>query len=220
MNIGRAFTAALMYIVALEIISAWRLILNYFEWPNSQLFEALIDEGLILILVLLFLQLATPTKLKGLPQPTRWFWYLWALLTGVCFVFAQYPINSIYNAFFNTEYEVLFRFNGLKALSHPSSWAVFLLAPLAEELYFRQYIQKGLLEKTDASIAVFLSSVFFAFIHWSWLNLIIGEWQPNWHQVSIAFIGGLISAWLYQRSKSVGPSSVMHICWNLTATLI
>lgn len=81
----------------------------------------------------------------------------------------------------------------------------FSLGALAEELFFRGVILRGLLAYQKRLLAVTFSAVLFAAVH---LNL---------QQLPIAFAGGLLFGWLYARGGSLWPSIVAHIVNNLAA---
>ncbi|MCD2259780.1 CPBP family intramembrane glutamic endopeptidase [Psychroserpens luteolus] len=145
-----------------------------------------------------------------------------AISLGAAFVFIQTPLNIIYNAIFNTDHNIIYDFVMTKT-SQRESLATVLFIPLAEELFFRGYIQQGLNKYMKPVFAILISSVLFSLIHLQtfaiffpnadYLNLDI-------HLTYITFFGGLISALLYHKSKSFVPSILFHMSWNLWAIIV
>lgn len=75
--------------------------------------------------------------------------------------------------------------------------------PITEELVFRRAILGSMLEsKMKPEIAVLISAILFALIHF------------NWAQAPAAIIIGVIFGWLYVRTGSIVPSIVCHIINN------
>jgi membrane protease YdiL (CAAX protease family) len=92
----------------------------------------------------------------------------------------------------------------LRRLSSP--WplfvAVVLVAPLAEETFFRGFVFGGLRARYDWRTAAAISSALFAAVHLQLLFFI-----P-------AFVFGFVFAWLYQRSGSIWPGMILHALVN------
>jgi len=81
---------------------------------------------------------------------------------------------------------------------------VVLVAPLAEELFFRGLVLRRHLARYSATTAIWISAVLFALAH---LNL--------WQAVA-ALPFGLAYAWLSQRTGSLTPSILSHITANFS----
>src|SRR5690606_12434986 len=82
-----------------------------------------------------------------------------------------------------------------------------LIAPVVEELFFRDLVLRALLLKLrNIYIAVFLSSLFFMAAH---LSLYPG-----------AFLLGLVSGFIYLYSRSVLPCILFHSLSNLSLYFI
>ena len=80
---------------------------------------------------------------------------------------------------------------------------VAVAGPVTEELVFRRAILGSMLEsKMKPEIAVLISAILFALIHF------------NWAQAPAAIIIGVIFGWLYVRTGSLVPSIVCHIINN------
>ncbi|MEM7769738.1 MAG: CPBP family intramembrane glutamic endopeptidase [Cyanobacteria bacterium P01_A01_bin.37] len=90
---------------------------------------------------------------------------------------------------------------------------------LAEEIFFRAYIQQNLQKKTNAILAVIFAALLFAAIHSPYTNLILKSSNQDWHLSYITIFGGLISGILYFKSESIGPSIVFHVFWNTMAQI-
>ncbi len=83
-----------------------------------------------------------------------------------------------------------------------------LLSPLIEELVFRGYIQRRLLERWHPALAILVSSFFFGVIH---LDPIHGP---------LAFVIGLWLGVIAWRAGSIVPVIVCHIFNNLASALL
>lgn len=77
-----------------------------------------------------------------------------------------------------------------------------LVAPFTEEMLMRGYILHGLKNKYGVVIALFLSTFLFAVLH------------INIGQILSAFIGGIIIALLYLKTKSISCCILTHILYN------
>lgn len=80
-----------------------------------------------------------------------------------------------------------------------------IVAPAAEEVFFRGFVFAGLRQRYDWKRAAFISSALFAVIHITPTAMI-----P-------VFILGYIFAYLYHRSNSIWPAILMHISTNALA---
>ncbi len=86
-----------------------------------------------------------------------------------------------------------------------SALIIVLAAPILEEIFFRGFIFKTLLEKSRTWIAFLVSGVIFAGIH-----LEFGTFMP-------LFILGLILNWIFFKTKSIYPGILFHIINNAIA---
>jgi len=84
-----------------------------------------------------------------------------------------------------------------------SLFTVALIAPVLEEIIFRGIILKGLLCQYSPAKAIVVSSIIFGLVH-------LNPWQ---------FLGafgiGIISGWIYWRTKNLLLPIIMHISNNL-----
>ncbi len=137
----------------------------------------------------------------------------------------------MYNIFFEPEYTIAYRFDGLYKFKNINLLSSVLFIPIAEELIFRGYIQDFLQRKTNVVVAIVVASLLFASIHAPVPSLILDSFKyvddsvlalliHDWHLFYITLFGGAISGLLYYKSKSVGPSIVFHMFWNIMVTFI
>lgn len=77
-----------------------------------------------------------------------------------------------------------------------------VLAPCLEEMLFRGIILRSFLHQYSRTAAILGSSMLFAIAH---LNL---------YQFVTAFIGGIVLGWLYERTRSLWPSILLHAAGN------
>ena len=80
-----------------------------------------------------------------------------------------------------------------------------IVAPVAEEVFFRGFVFAGLRQRYDWKKAAFISSALFAVIHVAPTTMI-----P-------IFILGYIFTYLYHRSNSIWPAILMHVSTNALA---
>lgn len=85
---------------------------------------------------------------------------------------------------------------------------VCIIAPVCEEIIFRGIILEGLLQRYHAPSAIVISSLLFGSIH---LNL--------WQFVA-ASAGGMLSGWVYYKTRSVLPCIWLHAINNLMSVLV
>ena len=143
-------------------------------------------------------------------------YYVLGVILGLSYIFLQTPISMLYNTCFGTDHELSYNFN-LARLNSFNALAIITFAPIAEEFFFRKFIQGSLLGRTTYWIAIPLSALLFGAVHLDFLGAIIFNAPLDFYRAFIATCGGLIAAILYQRSQSVGPAIAMHICWNFGA---
>jgi len=80
-----------------------------------------------------------------------------------------------------------------------------IVAPVAEEVFFRGFVFAGLRQRHNWKKAAFISSALFAVIHVTPTAML-----P-------VFILGYIFAYLYHRSNSIWPAILMHVSTNALA---
>lgn len=80
--------------------------------------------------------------------------------------------------------------------------AIAIVAPIAEEIFFRSFVYGGLEEKYGWKKAAFISAFIFGAAHMQLVSFI-----PT-------FLMGLVFAYLYRRSKSVIPGIILHFMVN------
>lgn len=87
--------------------------------------------------------------------------------------------------------------------------SVGILAPIAEEIGFRGVLMGGLLRmRCKPWVAIILSAIVFALFHGTYLQF-LGT-----------MVFGIISGWLFWRTRSLLPGMIMHIVNNSTAVIL
>ena len=86
--------------------------------------------------------------------------------------------------------------------------AVCVLAPILEEMLFRGVILRSFLLQYPPRTAIAGSAALFGLAH---LNI---------YQFVTAFFAGLILGWLYERSRSLWPSILLHAAYNSLITYL
>lgn len=78
-----------------------------------------------------------------------------------------------------------------------------VVAPLKEEMFFRGIIYPPFRQALGRGKGMLLTGLFFATLHYD-----IVRFLP-------LFIGGVVLAWLYERSASIWPAVIAHGTWNI-----
>jgi uncharacterized protein len=86
--------------------------------------------------------------------------------------------------------------------------AICVIAPVAEELFFRGIILRNFLERYSTRKAVFWSALLFAVFH-------LNPWQAV-----VAFPLGVLAAWLVIRTGSVIPGIIVHAVINSSTNFL
>jgi membrane protease YdiL (CAAX protease family) len=97
------------------------------------------------------------------------------------------------------------------AYSLPLLWlALMVMAPLAEEIFFRGFLFKGIeSSKLGPAGAIIITA-----LAWSVMHL-----QYDIYGIAGLFVGGLLLGFARLRSNSIYPPIVMHALQNLIATI-
>ena len=216
----KSIIATILYIVMLELTAVWILIPEKLEIENYNEYYILIQGICQLIIVVIFILLINQKQSRDNWKRAKIKWYLIAAIIGSLFVVFQSPLKWVYNLIFGTEYFIEYDFDGLIELTDINILSTIFFIPIAEELFFRKYIQENLHRRLKSWIAIIVASVLFALIHAPYLSLIWSEYNHDWHLFYLTFFGGLISGTIYYKSKSIGPSIIFHVFWNLMVVII
>ncbi|WP_299626895.1 CPBP family intramembrane glutamic endopeptidase [uncultured Tenacibaculum sp.] len=215
MKIPKAILHTFLFIFFLEFIGLWILLIPD-VMKNINLIKASQLINSIVFLVFIFKNLKKSYLLKLDKSDPKY--YFIALTLGVGFVFFQSILNIFYHQEISSEFfDFKFTLERLRSLSVMAS--IFVI-PITEELFFRNYILRELLENYKPTTAIILSSLMFAFIHIPFVSLFYEFYDFSIHQAYIAVFGGLVSGILFYKSKSIIPSIIFHAFWNLTSYII
>lgn len=220
MGILKAILVTVLYMILLELTGLWVYIPEALKIDNSLTYYVLIQGICQLILVLTLLFIFKKERLGNLLIRTRSIWYLLAVAMAVSFLFVTYSLNWLSNFLLNTSYSSNYDLDGIKLLLNINYTSIILILPIAEELLFRRYIQDSLQQRMNSVLAILLASMLFALIHSPILELLLGDSSGSWYQFYVTIFIGLFSGFLYYKSKSIGPSIIFHIAWNLIATIL
>jgi membrane protease YdiL (CAAX protease family) len=86
--------------------------------------------------------------------------------------------------------------------------SIAVIAPLAEEIVFRGYIFRAVENKAGGYVAIILTALAFAILHFSPVLVI-----P-------IFLMGLAMGWVRERTGSIVPSLIFHSANNLSAVVL
>ena len=206
----REIIYALISIIFLSIGMIWVA----YQWPTLTNFAMIFYEFLFIIpvLVILFIKKAAINTL-GLRRVS-----LENLALGCGLLFGAYMLIMVHNMLLMSfgvapqgEY-LLELFNGEDGGEGRMGVLVIaavVIAPFAEEIFFRGFIFGGLRTKYGWKKAAIFSAGVFAIIHMQLVMLV-----P-------AFLLGFLFAYLYERSKSIWPGVILHFTVNsLTFAMI
>lgn len=84
-----------------------------------------------------------------------------------------------------------------------------LIAPLVEELFFRKYLFRKLLERHSFAVAALVSSLCFMLIH-----------IPKWANLLPALIFGIVACYIYHYTKRLIYPVFLHLSGNLLVFLL
>jgi membrane protease YdiL (CAAX protease family) len=88
------------------------------------------------------------------------------------------------------------------------------IAPMAEELFFRGILFRGLLDRRGFGVAAAVSSVAFGLAHWT------GEWRGALVLVLSMMVTGLALARLYDRRKNLITNIAAHATFNIVGVIL
>lgn len=218
MHFVKPIIYTVLYVLFIELIGAWLFIADYFEANFLIDYYYFINGSIMASSLIVFTFFANNRTLK-LPQSTSINWYLFSIVFGLLYVFTQTPLNWIYNFLSGENYHIIYNFDGFGNFTNINVISTIVLIPIAEELFFREFLQKNLQKRSQAIVAIGLISVLFASIHLPYLNLVFGYPTFSLHHAYIVLFGGLVLGWVYYKSKSIGPSLVLHMLWNLMVVI-
>lgn len=210
------FTAG--YLVALELMGFWVLITNYVNWSFLFDYSRLIS-GAILLIFIVFFTLINKTNRREISLNAKWYWYAIAIVLGAAYIFIQVPLNWMYNSVSGESYNVTFNFNGWGYLTDLNMLPVITLYPIAEELYFRQFIQRRLQKKLSGTFSIITTAALFGILHLGIYSYILGYDDLHIRHTYITFFGGIIVGFIYYKSRSIGPAIIYHMAWNVMAVI-
>ncbi len=219
-NISKATLATLLYVIGIELVGSWYYVAEFIEYGNCHNYYLLIQGALQFIVVVAFIYFIKHWTLENIIKKTNHKWYLLGVILGISFVFLQSPLNWVYNFSFGTDYHIIYRFDGLPKFKNINFISSIFLIPIAEELFFRGYIQRGLQKSINVYSAIIIASFLFALIHSPYSNLFLDSSNQDGYLFYLTMFGGIISGILYFKSNSVGPSFIFHIFWNLMAIIV
>lgn len=220
-HILKAIVATFLYILGIQLVGVWQLLAEWIGLKNIEEYYSFIQVTLQALLVIVFIRYYTKTNLRSLPQPsTHRRLYLLAIVFGALIIFIQSPLDWTFNALSGTEYSFTYRFDGWREFGEIKILTIVFFGPIGEELFFRQYLQKSLQDAFKPVFAIVIASLMFALLHAPYMSLFFDGWGTSWYRFCLTFMGGLLSGYLFYKSKSIGPSILMHMVWNSRAVLV
>ena len=87
--------------------------------------------------------------------------------------------------------------------------SVLIIAPIFEELFFRKFLFGEVLKKHSLTISILVSSICFSIIH-----------LPSYRNLLPTFIFGIIACLIYNRTKNIIYTIILHFLTNLSWLLL
>ena len=216
MNLGKLTLYTLTFVLLTELIAVWVFLdLRFNITSLIDNYYYLINGSIEVILVAAFI-LFIDGRDGIIPNRTSKKFYLIALFAGMAFVFAQYPLYQLYNFLFGTDINIVLDFD-LARLRTVNMLAIIVFLPIAEEIFFRQFIQRRLQLTFNKFNSILLSAILFSVVHLNIGAMFLEYSGFNFDAAYFALFGGIISGTLYSKSDSIGPSIVFHMMWNFVA---
>lgn len=116
MSILKATLATLIFILVWNLISCWILLAYYFDCTELFVYYSLINNGLMFGIVVVFMFRRKITIERALKK-TDLKWCFLAIVLGFSFVFVQTPLKWVYNFVFQSNYYIIYRFDGFRTLT-------------------------------------------------------------------------------------------------------
>ncbi|PHS03438.1 MAG: hypothetical protein COA88_15870 [Kordia sp.] len=218
MKIPKSIFLTILYYVVSVLIGFWILLIpDEIEYINLLKSSHLYNTIVTLVVLIIAFKLIKRSDLLNLEKADTKY-YLIAILSGIGFVCFQPFLNAIYHQEISTDiFQYNFTFDRLSSLNVLAS---ILIVPVTEELYFRNYIQRGLSKNYNPLKTIIITSILFAFIHIPFAAFFYEVFSFSLNQTYIALFGGLISGTLLYKSNSITPSIIFHIFWNLASYVL
>lgn len=170
--------------VAISFVIAYVLLFKIFWKPKLNIKNALdvktYDFRYLTYFVLIIL---------GLQLLNRPFWDLDKIWSYIHY--AEFDTNPIY-------------FNGFNPAFIYRTISILIIGPILEELFFRKFLLKKLLERNSQKVAILVSSLCFALIH-----------IETPYNLIPTFFFGIISSLIFIASNKIWYSILLHFLFNL-----
>lgn len=144
-------------------------------------------------------------RLARMDRNTLWTAAGMAALISVCWMLTEVPLLELVDAdsLFPEDAEELDKMYGALGEGVLGFLAGAILAPIAEEIVFRGVLMRGMLKmRWHPWVAIVMSALIFALFHGTEL------------QMFGTTVFGIITGWLYWRTKSLLPGMIVHIVNN------
>ena len=192
---------------------------NLRESPGFFTFANMVQELTILASVVLWVRFVNKGRLTSLGLPPRQPWVDVGVgaLVGVGLVFGAGIVLEIVRSIAdavaghhvsNPEQVPTTVTGGFLVLS---GIVVVVLAPLAEETFFRGFLYRGLRRRFSAWPAALISSFFFGIVHFAGLRFLL--------IIPALIVVGVVLAFVYEKRQSLLASVAAHATFNLIGFL-
>jgi uncharacterized protein len=207
------FLVAVLFAVEIVVSIALRdsSLLDKMDWQGASGFTAVVGNGLLFIFLMAYKRLSYrslfhPTANSVVGTLGALFVPVLLIVPGLSFLagLLNLLVHSVLPM--SAEQEAMFT-DMLEIGAIPILFAC-VAAPLLEEMLFRGVILRSFLHQYSRKEAILWSAFIFGLAH---LNV---------YQFVTAFALGLVLGWLYERTRSLWPSILLHAAFNAYVTLI
>jgi len=196
-------------LITLEILVSFALrdssLLNNMDWQGASGFITVVANGLVFIFLLSYKQMSYRSLFH--PVSHSVVKTMGALFIPVCLIvpgliLLTSVLNSLVAWMFPMSLDDQEMFSDMVATSAIPLFFSCIAAPLLEEMLFRGVIVRSFLQQYSRTQAILWSSLLFALAH---LNV---------YQFFTALLLGVVLGWLYERTRSLWPSILLHTVFN------
>ena len=206
----RQSTALTFVFIVLFVLSSWAIQLG-FAHGNTLLYyivnslRYLLVYGSIIAMALSAKRKYTPAEKLLFVKPIGTRAYLFIIIAFFCESILENELLSMLPPMPSWMVRMYENVDGSFAFT---IFLFFVIAPVCEEIIFRGIILEGLLQRYHAPAAIVICSILFGSIH---LNI----WQ-----FTGAFSGGILSGYVYYKTRSVLPCVWLHALNNFMAIAV
>lgn len=207
------FLVAVLFAIEVVVSIALRdaSLLDNMDWQGASGFTTVVGNGLLFIVLMAYKRLNYRSLFH--PAANSVIGTLGTLFVPVLLVvpglsFLAGLLNLLVQSVLPMSAEEEAMFSDMLEIGAIPIFFGCVAAPLLEEMLFRGVILRSFLHQYSRKESIL------------WSALIFGLAHLNAYQFVTAFILGIVLGWLYERTRSLWPSILLHAAFNAYVTLI